>query len=66
MRDLFIVCEDGHLNAIISSLIVGMEAKQAGLDVAAFFVQGPLASLAERKFELAAELKGYEEKIEKR
>jgi len=38
MRDLFIICVDGHLNAIISSLAFALEAKRTGQDVAVFFV----------------------------
>ena len=64
MRDLMVICLDGHRNAIISSVFVAMHAKQAGQDVALFFVQGPLATLADRKFEWSEELKPYAETIE--
>jgi len=49
---------------LISSIIFAMEAKRVGKSVAVFFVQGPLATLAEGNFEWAEELKDYGEKIE--
>jgi len=63
--DLFIICVDDHQNALKSSIIFAMGAKRVGKRVAVFFVQGPLATLAEGKFEWAEELRGYAEKIEK-
>jgi len=64
MHDIFIICVNGHRNALISSLAFALETRRAGKSVAVFFVEGSLAALANKKFEWSDELKGYSERIE--
>ena len=63
MVDLMLICKGRHVNSIASNLLIAMEAKKIGVDVAILFTESSLLAITNRKFELSPLLTSYADKI---
>jgi len=58
--DLLLICRDALASSLIGNLLVAMEAKKAGSEVAVLFTQEALAAVAGGTFSWPRELSGQE------
>lgn len=65
MSEIIILCKEGTINSYLSTLIIAINGKRSGKDVAVVFLQEGLASLIDNKFRYAPGLEDYAEEIKK-
>jgi peroxiredoxin family protein len=63
MVKTLLICKDGTFNSYLSSLVIAMNTKKNGGDVAIVFMQGGLAALLNKGFRFSPELEVYSKDI---
>ena len=65
MAETIVICKDGAINSYLSAIIVAVNGKKAGEDIAVVFMQEGLAALVDKKYRLNPGLESYAEDIKK-
>ncbi len=63
MVETIILCKEGTINSYLSSLVIAMNKKHRGDDVAVVFMQEALAGLIDKNFRFSPGLETYSEAI---
>jgi len=63
MVEILIICKDGTFNSYLSTLVISMNLKKKGEDVAVVFMQEGLAALIEKRFRFSPGLEPYSKDI---
>lgn len=63
MKEIVMLCKDGTVNSYLSTLVVAMNMKKKGDDVAVVFMQEGLASLIKKEFTFSEGLKVHSDDI---
>lgn len=64
MVDTLLICNKGTINSYLSSLVIAMNMKKNGENVAVVFMQEGLSALIDKKFQFSPGLESYSNAIE--